>query len=388
MPKSIPTAQRLELHLRDAVKKVFASGRLDELTVKRIRIAVEAELSLPKDYFKDDPIWKEKSKEVILREADIQHAAKAAEETRPLRTSPASPAKSSAKSTTKTGPKPSSQPANGRQGRPSAKAAGSTRKRKAGSDSPKQSSSESISDLTVLSDDSFSEDDGSAMKRVKLNESDVPKSRRASKQVVESNVESSEESHRRDAKAKGLESDAQSVSPTVSDQAAKVDSESDMSVLMDDEPRPKKGKQRPLANGKSKKSRPKNHSTAKVTAAADADPQEAEIKRLQGWLLKCGIRRLWHKELAAYDTNKAKINHLKQLLRDVGMDGRYSVDKARQVKEERELKAEVEDVQSEAKRWGKDKGLSDEEAKGPKRRLARGLKDLDIFGIDDGEETD
>ena len=51
-------------------------------------------------------------------------------------------------------------------------------------------------------------------------------------------------------------------------------------------------------------------------------PDQAEIKRLQG------IRKFWSKELASYDTPKAKIKNLKQMLAEAGMTGRYSQEKA------------------------------------------------------------
>ena len=70
------------------------------------------------------------------------------------------------------------------------------------------------------------------------------------------------------------------------------------------------------------------------------------------------------------------------------MDGRYSVEKARQIKEERELQAEVEAVQASAKRWGQSDEEDDVEESKPRRRLAKGLKDLDFLGDEDGEETD
>lgn len=98
---------------------------------------------------------------------------------------------------------------------------------------------------------------------------------------------------------------------------------------------------------------------------------------------------MWARELAPYDTPRAKIKHLKQMLKDAGMDGRYSVEKAKQIREERELRADLQDVQEEAKKWGTP--LSDaKDAQGgrPRRRLARSFKSLDFLDGDEGEETD
>lgn len=167
--------------------------------------------------------------------------------------------------------------------------------------------------------------------------------------------------------------------------AQTMDSESEMSVLLDEGPKPKKNRR----STESERPRAKKTGSSKGTKRTEKleDPNAEEIKRLQGWLVKCGIRKLWHKELAKYDTPKAKINHLKAMLADAGMTGRFSIEKASQIREERELKADLEAVQAGAKQWGK--AESDKEETGnPKKRLARGLKELDFLNDDDGAETD
>ena len=121
-------------------------------------------------------------------------------------------------------------------------------------------------------------------------------------------------------------------------------------------------------------------------------PDQAEIKRLQGWLIKCGIRKFWSKELAPYDTPKTKIKHLKQMLAEAGMTGRYSQEKAKQIREERELKQDLEMVQEGAKQWGAEEEDDEDEESGNaqrQRRLAnRGRKSLAFLEDEDGEETD
>jgi hypothetical protein len=169
-------------------------------------------------------------------------------------------------------------------------------------------------------------------------------------------------------------------------EATKDDSESEMSVVLDEEPKPKR--KRKSSEGPSKKAAPKKE--RKVAAKGkdeDLDPDQAEIKRLQGWLVKCGIRKMWWRELQPYETSKAKIRHLKQMLEDAGMKGRYSVDKARQIRDERELKADLEQIQQGAKKWGTGSGDEDSDEAAPSRRAARGGRAL-AFLESDGEETD
>ncbi len=162
------------------------------------------------------------------------------------------------------------------------------------------------------------------------------------------------------------------------------DSESKLSVLLDEQPKPKKKRKssEPAEKGA------KKAKASKPQADADADPDAEEIKRLQGWLVKCGIRKLWGKELKPYETPKAKIKHLKDMLSDAGMTGRYSQEKATQIKEARELAADIEAVKEGAERWGKGNEDSEEDGGGkPKRRVVRGAKNY-AFLSSDGEETD
>ena len=63
-----PSKVVLKEALRNAVREVYRSGDLDNLTVKRIRKFVEVDLDLHNDFFKSDPAWKEESKNIIESE--------------------------------------------------------------------------------------------------------------------------------------------------------------------------------------------------------------------------------------------------------------------------------------------------------------------------------
>ncbi|KAI1438109.1 hypothetical protein GGR50DRAFT_691583 [Xylaria sp. CBS 124048] len=120
------------------------------------------------------------------------------------------------------------------------------------------------------------------------------------------------------------------------------DSDSSLSSVFDEPlPQKRKGKQ---AKGASK---------AKPAAPKELSGDEAEIKKLQGQLVKCGVRKIWGVELKKFGTDsKAKIRHLKDMLHDAGMDGRFSEAKARELKEKRELMGELEAVNEMNERWG------------------------------------
>lgn len=65
---AIPSDEKLERGLRDTVVKIYKAGNMEELTVKRVRLATEKALGLEEGFFKADPRWKEKSDRIIRDE--------------------------------------------------------------------------------------------------------------------------------------------------------------------------------------------------------------------------------------------------------------------------------------------------------------------------------
>ena len=177
--------------------------------------------------------------------------------------------------------------------------------------------------------------------------------------------------------------------PSVEVPSRVQESESEISEVLDDTPKKPKSRKRRSGSGEPKPKTTNKKDTQKSSKPPqDIDPDVDEIKRLQGWLIKCGIRKMWYKELAPFDTTKAKIRHLKEMLSDAGMTGRYSAEKATEIREARELKADLEAVQAGNKAWGKEESEEEEGTGRPRRRLAKGLQSLDFLNDDDGEETD
>ena len=158
-------------------------------------------------------------------------------------------------------------------------------------------------------------------------------------------------------------------------------SESEMSELIDESPKPKSRSKKAPA--------PKAKNDAKPAAkpkAAD-DPDTAEMKRLQGWLVKCGIRKVWSRdpELSSCSTTKEKIKMLKHILAEVGMDGKYSVEKAAKIKEQREFAKDLAAIQEAEAKWG----TAGETSSGrPKRRAAAAAKPLQKLVLSDDDEEE
>ncbi|KAJ2996094.1 hypothetical protein NUW58_g1079 [Xylaria curta] len=165
------------------------------------------------------------------------------------------------------------------------------------------------------------------------------------------------------------------VKPEVKESKPPADhSDSSLSSVLD-EPPPRKRK------GKDAKEPPK----PKQSTSKEPTGDEVEIKKLQGQLVKCGVRKIWGIELKKYGSDsKAKIRHLKALLRDVGMDGRFSEAKAREIKERRELMGELEAVNEMNELWG----LEGRKGRASRSKVVRkSLKEeSDDDGDDDGEE--
>ncbi|GFN19732.1 hypothetical protein AtubIFM56815_001867 [Aspergillus tubingensis] len=340
-----PADDVLEKALRDAVTKVYNSGKMEELTVKRVRLAAEKALQLEEGFYKTQGDWKTRSEQIIKDQ--VEEEEKVTQE-------PVPDDEEVAASSASEDAKPAKR---ARPAKPS-----TSRKRQ------KRSASES--------------DDGDATNGSPVEEEDkvekVPKKQTKATPKKQPSPKTSEDYVQDFDEEEGAK-------PEKAEETPKDDSESELSVVLDEEPKPKPNRKRqksaeaPLRKGR-------KHTTAKGKDA-DIDPNQAEIKRLQGWLLKCGIRKMWARELAPYDTPKAKINHLKGMLKEAGMEGRYSVEKANRIREERELKADLEMVQEGAKRWGKGSGSENSDDSRPKRRLNRGRKSL-AFLESEGEETD
>ena len=64
----VPSEKVLEQGLRDEVAAVFKSGKMEELTVKRVRRAVESKLCLEEGFFKTKGDWKTRSEQIIKQE--------------------------------------------------------------------------------------------------------------------------------------------------------------------------------------------------------------------------------------------------------------------------------------------------------------------------------
>ena len=55
----------------------------------------------------------------------------------------------------------------------------------------------------------------------------------------------------------------------------------------------------------------------------------------------CGVRKSWTKELQGKETSSEQIAHLKKLLINLGMKGRFSIEQAKSIKAKRDFEQEM-----------------------------------------------
>lgn len=68
--------------------------------------------------------------------------------------------------------------------------------------------------------------------------------------------------------------------------------------------------------------------------------KENTIERLKGYINKCGVRKVWKRELDGLN-EKAQIARLDAILRELGMEGRPTLEKCKAIKERREFEEEL-----------------------------------------------
>lgn len=58
-------------------------------------------------------------------------------------------------------------------------------------------------------------------------------------------------------------------------------------------------------------------------------------------MVACGIRKVWSKVFEGMERPSQQIKKLKEILSDLGMKGRYSLEQAKAIREKRELAQEL-----------------------------------------------
>jgi len=178
------------------------------------------------------------------------------------------------------------------------------------------------------------------------------------------------------------------------------------------EPKPKVKavKKEPKTTKTQKKEKEKKSTKSSTTLNAD----EETIKRLKSLVTACGVRKIWARVFQDLDSPSQQIKKLREILAELGMTGRLSMDHAKMIKRKRELAQELADVQQfektflskssrtrsqgsgkaavveedDDKQTGSDDADEDEDEAGPapKRRPSDARKSINAFLQDQSDE--
>ncbi|KAF5679066.1 transcription factor [Fusarium circinatum] len=361
-----PSEDEIEQALLDATYQVYQATP-DETTVNKVRKQTEENLSLDDGFF-SSPEWKQKSKSLIKEQVEklmdgwVPDSNKNADSDGEDKTG----VKRSSPDAESPEPKPKRQKRVAKP-RPAPKSKKANKKDKSDNESDLESKPSVSSELSELSD--LSEEEKPQKKRKRAAPKKTAPKRKS--KAVELEEEDEEDEIKSEPEVPGDNDDEAEKGELASEKATSskpqnsedieegseggenkpvIDVEEEYSDVIDEPVKPKRKRKGKKEVG-SKPAKATKVATKKVTTSDD--PNTEEIKRLQGQLTKCGVRKLWHNELKKYgDDAKAKIRHLRKMLTDIGMDGRFSEAKAREIKERRELLAEVESAQEMSALWG------------------------------------
>lgn len=113
------------------------------------------------------------------------------------------------------------------------------------------------------------------------------------------------------------------------------DEGSELSSVIDEPPKKQRKKQ-----GESDSRTSKRGKKSKEPLPKD----EATVTKLKAIIVACGLRKVWKKEFQGLDRPKQQIKRLHEMLAELGMTPRYTMEKAREIKKKREFERELQDV--------------------------------------------
>ncbi|VBB80872.1 Putative protein of unknown function [Podospora comata] len=403
-PKKVAD-KTIAAELTSVVDQIYNGPDRDKLSVNYARELVEEKLGLDEGFLKEGQ-WKARSKEVIRAALEALENAESEPEPSPQppkRKAKQQPKKGAPAKRAKKSPSPapeadvpsesgdvddaseaSEQPAKKR------KLAKPSKKRRVVSDDDDEASDASAKepepakkkaqkdreempargDATVTAKDDSSE--LSDINSVPESADKIPDSDDELSDVID-------EPPKRKQKAQAKPKAAEKPKPVVVAKEDGNESSSSLSSVIDDGP--------PIKRKGKGSAAPKAPAARKTKAAAtEASPDEATIKQLQGQLLKCGVRKVWAFEFkkGGQTTPKAKINRLKEMLAEIGMTGRFSEARAKEIKMQRELMADLDAV----KQWDQTFGVADGGRRSRRGAPVKSFREPSISGDDEAEKDD
>lgn len=219
----------------------------------------------------------------------------------------------------------------------------------------------SLEDTPNISDDEYSSDAPKTKKVSKTAMKPAPKTQTKQKTIAKNEREKNEGSDIQDMNTSER-------GETEKKERNEANSDSDMSLVLDEAPKTKP-KSKSTTKDVPKLATAKSSKASKATISSSSLSSDEELlKTLQSQLVKCGVRKIWGVLLKEYGSDtKAKIRHLKGMLKDVGMEGRFSEARAKEIREARELVADLEAVKEGDLKWGM--GRESRNVKGKRKKV-------------------
>ncbi|KAL4072818.1 hypothetical protein V8B97DRAFT_1954714 [Scleroderma yunnanense] len=116
--------------------------------------------------------------------------------------------------------------------------------------------------------------------------------------------------------------------------------ESDLSSVIDEPPKKRQKKEKGAEKpGESQK--PGRGKKTKEPLSKD----EETVTKLKAIIVACGVRKAWKREFQGLEALKQQIKRLHEILAELGMKPRYTLEKAKAIKRKREFQQELQDVQ-------------------------------------------
>ncbi|KAJ2078011.1 hypothetical protein H4R24_004767 [Coemansia sp. RSA 988] len=163
------------------------------------------------------------------------------------------------------------------------------------------------------------------------------------------------------------------------------ENEDEFSDVMDEEPAPRRRSNK--RDTSDSLSAPRKR--AKTTVASEggvAKGSTATIANLKSYINKCGLRKTWNKELAEMN-GAQQVRHLKKALQDLGMEGRPTLEKCKQIKAKRDLQAELDAMDQGNIIGNEDSVLQVESTRGRRRAAAKKVS-YNVDHVSDSEEEE
>ncbi|ORX95489.1 hypothetical protein K493DRAFT_314974, partial [Basidiobolus meristosporus CBS 931.73] len=138
----------------------------------------------------------------------------------------------------------------------------------------------------------------------------------------------------------------------------------------------------------------KKPATTQNSTTSISEKDQETIKNLKMYIGKCGVRKMWFREFKGIeDQPKQQIKKLKEILAELGMSGRPTIEKCKKIQAARELRAEreslsKENIIEEEEKFGRRTRASRRNTQTPSSSASQTTEKMDFSFLDDDQESE